>query len=57
MSYELRLRKLKESWNQIQILRDERKKQKKIQLEAQKHVRRLSQLIPKMLDDYNKTMP
>ncbi len=56
MSYELRLKKLKESWMEIQGLRDERARQRKIMQKAQKRVRHLSQEIPKKLNQFNQTM-
>lgn len=56
MSYELRLKKLRESWMEIQGMRDERARQRKIQQNAQKIVRNLSQEIPKKLNEFNETM-
>ncbi len=56
MSYELRLKKLKESWMEIQKLRDERNKQRKIWQKAGKRVKELSQEIPKKLNEFNDSM-
>lgn len=56
MSFELRLKKLKDSWMEIQNMRDEQNRQRKIAQKAQKRVRSLAQEIPKKLNEYNKMM-
>lgn len=56
MSFELRLRTIKKNWLEVQELRDERARQRKIQQKAQKRVRQLSQEIPKKLNEFNKSM-
>lgn len=56
MSYELRLKKLKDSWLIIQDMRDLRAKNRKIMQKASKEVRRLSQEIPRKLNEFNNIM-
>ena len=55
-NFETRLMLLKESWAEIQEMREERSRARKTMQKAQKKVRELSQLIPRKLDEYNKQM-
>ena len=53
---ELRMKKLKERWIEIQKKRDEKKEQQAIFRTAQRKIRQLSQEIPNLLDSYNEAM-
>ena len=56
MSFELRLKKLKDAWVEIQKLREEQQiNRKKIQ-NLQARNRELGQDIPKKLNEYNQMM-
>lgn len=56
MSYELRLKKLKEAWLEIQSMREERDCARKKAQKYSHRVRELSQEIPKALNEYNEMM-
>ena len=56
MSFELRLKKLKEAWLEIQGLREEQQKARKIAQKFGQRVRELGQEIPKKLNEYNQIM-
>lgn len=56
MNFEMRLRGLKEEWQQIQALREEKAKAQKKVKEYQLKVRHLAQEIPKRLNKYNEMM-
>lgn len=56
MSYELRLKKLKEAWLEIQSMREERDCARKKAKKYSHRVRELSQEIPKALNEYNEMM-
>lgn len=56
MSYELRLKKLKEEWVKIQELRDEQRRTAALWRKYGKRVRVMGQEIKKALDTYNEVM-
>lgn len=56
MSFELRLKRLKAKWTEIQELRGSQQKNRKIMQKAQKEVRRIAQELPKKLNEYNEMM-
>ena len=55
-NFETRLKLLKQSWDEIQAMREDRMIHRKAMQKAQKKVRQLSQEIPRKLDEYNKLM-
>ena len=56
MSFELRLKKVREEWRHIQALRDDQKKQRALYMKSGSEVKRLSQLISQKLIDYDELM-